>query len=545
MRHEECGIQNEGLGSANQFHIPHSTFHFKAVEVIMIATTGLYPILVVEDNQDLVMGLQDLLRHDGYAVTVAGTVATAIELVRTRRFNAILLDLGLPDGDGLDVLKESQRLDPFLPVVIVTAHISPDRTVGSLAQGAYAYLTKPYEREELRHTLRRAIGVKELAVKVEQTEHLLSQSEERFRSLVDSATDAIVVADHRGFIISWNRSATKLFGYADEEAIGQPLTLLMPARYHQAHKQGLARMESTGKGRVMGSVIEVQGLKKDGTEFPIELSLATWKSIDHRYYSGTIRDISERRQAEIAIRQKERLLQDIVNNTTAVIYVKHNDGRYLLINHRFEQLFHITMEQIAGRTDHEIFPQDIADTFRTNDLTVLELNKTIEYEEQAPHEDGLHTYISIKFPLYDQNGKPFATCGISTDITERKRVEDELRASDAKSRLTLTTSQVGLWDWDLQTGHIYWSPQVDRILGLSDRAWPRTKNELLARAHPDDREIVALAMRNALEPQRADVTFELRALQPDGSIQCCIWTGEVIRDGDGKSVHILGTVRAT
>lgn len=101
----------------------------------MVSTAKIHSILIVEDNQDLVMGLQDLLHHDGYAVTAAGTIATALKLVRAHRFNAILLDLGLPDGDGLEVLKESQRLDPSLPVVIVTAHISTDRTVGSLAQG--------------------------------------------------------------------------------------------------------------------------------------------------------------------------------------------------------------------------------------------------------------------------------------------------------------------------------------------------------------------------------------------------------------------------
>ncbi|HSQ92087.1 MAG TPA: response regulator, partial [Nitrospiraceae bacterium] len=158
----------------------------------MNAETPRYSVLVVEDNPDLVMGLQDFLHYDGYAVTVAGTVAHAIELVRTHRFNAIILDLGLPDGDGLAVLKETQGLDSSPPVVIVTAHISADRTVGSLAQGAFAYLTKPYDREELRHTLRRAIGVKELAAKAERTESLLTESEERFRSLVESASDAIL-----------------------------------------------------------------------------------------------------------------------------------------------------------------------------------------------------------------------------------------------------------------------------------------------------------------------------------------------------------------
>ena len=90
-------------------------FHFEAVEVTMGTATHRHSVLVVEDNEDLVIGLQDLLHHDGYTVTVTGTVAGAIELVRTHHFNAVLLDLGLPDGDGLEVLQEAQRLDPYSP----------------------------------------------------------------------------------------------------------------------------------------------------------------------------------------------------------------------------------------------------------------------------------------------------------------------------------------------------------------------------------------------------------------------------------------------
>jgi PAS domain S-box-containing protein len=511
----------------------------------MVAAAGPYAVLVVEDNQDLVIGLQDMLHHDGYAVTVAGTVAGAIELVRAHYFNAILLDLGLPDGDGLDVLRETRRLDPSLPVVIVTADISRDRTVGSLMEGAFAYLTKPYDREELRHTLRRAIGVKELAVKVERTEYLLTESEERFRSLVGSATDAIVVADRRGFILSWNRSAFKLFGYAEEEVIGQPLTMLMPARYRHAHEQGLAHIESTGKGRVMGSVIELHGLKKDGTEFPIELSLGTWNTAASNFYSGIIRDISARKKTEDALHRSEQLLRNMADNTTAVIYVKDIDGRFLFTNRRFEQLFQLTTEQIVGHTNHEIFPPEIADAFRANDLQVLERNSTMEYEEQAPHEDGMHTYLSIKFPLRDDTGKPYATCGISTDITERKCIEDNLRSLTEHLRLALNSAEVGTWNWDLQTDQIYWSSQVGRLLSPSDGARPRTKNDWLALVYREDRESMARSMRQAMDHLGTNAVFEHRVMKQNGSVQRCVWTGEIIRDLDGRALHILGTVRAT
>src|SRR5512146_2180682 len=234
---------------------------------MMVTSTGPYSVLIVDDNQDIVAGLQDLLQHDGYSVSVAGTCSSAKALIRLERFNAILLDLGLPDGDGLDVLKEVQHLDASLPVIIITAHIATERTVGSLVKGAFAYLTKPYNREELRQTLRRAIGVKELAVKAERAEQSLTESEHRFRSLVESASDAIVVANSRGTIVSWNRAASRLFGYASEEMIGQQLTVLMPVRYRHAHEKGLARIEATGESRVIGSVVELHGLRKDGQEF--------------------------------------------------------------------------------------------------------------------------------------------------------------------------------------------------------------------------------------------------------------------------------------
>ncbi|MDH4187206.1 MAG: PAS domain S-box protein [Nitrospira sp.] len=510
----------------------------------MDVATSPCSILVVEDNPDLVIGLLDLLRHDGYAVTSTGTVAGAIELVRARQFNAILLDLGLPDGDGLEVLKETQRQDPSLPVVIVTAHISQDRTVGSLTEGAFAYLTKPYHREELRQTLRRAIDAKELAIKAKHAEHRLTESEERFRSLVESASDAIVVSDRHGLIVSWNRSAATLFGYTDQEAIGRALTILMPERYHLAHREGLARMESAGVGRVIGSVVELHGLKRDGTEFPIELSLATWSTVTGNFYSGIIRDLTERKKTDDALRRSNQLLKHIVDNTTAVIYVKDPDGRYLLANRQFERIFHLTADQIIGHTDHDILPRESADAFRANDLAVLAQDRTVEYEETAPLPDGPHTYISIKFPLRDQTGIPYATCGISTDITDRKRIEHNLRAHEEQLRHTLASTAAGGWDWDCQTGRFCWSQQVDSLLGVTDGLKPRSREEWLNLIHPDDRHTVAQAMDRAIEQPGAELMLEHRVIRQDGTSQWFVWTGQILRDHTGKAVHLLGMVRA-
>jgi PAS domain S-box-containing protein len=127
--------------------------------------------------------------------------------------------------------------------------------------------------------------------------------------VVQSAQDAIIVTDGTGTIISWNRAACTIFGYEEQEVIGRSLCLLMPERYREAHLMGLRRFLATGESYIMGRTAEFPGLRKDGREFPAEISLATWTTENGRYFSGILRDISERKQVEAFISRKEERLQ--------------------------------------------------------------------------------------------------------------------------------------------------------------------------------------------------------------------------------------------
>lgn len=140
-------------------------------------------------------------------------------------------------------------------------------------------------------------------------------------------------------------------------------------------------------------------------------------------------EVIERKQAQELLRDSQQRLQAILDNSFAVIYLKDAQGRYLLINQRYETLFHVQRDAILGRTDHDIFPKLMADAFRANDERAIQSRNAITIEEIAPQDDGLHTYVTIKFPLLDARGEVYGVCGISTDITERKRAEAELRAS--------------------------------------------------------------------------------------------------------------------
>jgi PAS domain S-box-containing protein len=139
----------------------------------------------------------------------------------------------------------------------------------------------------------------------------------------------------------------------------------------------------------------------------------------------------ERDQVQKELHASEQRLQAILDSTTAVVYAKDTQGRYLVINRQFEELFHTSRQHMMGKTDLDVFPREAAEVLRANDRKVLEAGYPIEFEETVPHDDGIHTYISIKFPLYDSAGVPYASCGISTDITERRRAERRLAAQFA------------------------------------------------------------------------------------------------------------------
>lgn len=159
---------------------------------------------------------------------------------------------------------------------------------------------------------------------------------------------------------------------------------------------------------------------------------------------GMNRDVTEQRLASAALARSERQLEDIIDNSPAVIYLKGIDGRYLLINHRYETLFHVTRENVIGKSDLDLFSPEAAKAFRENDQRVIEEGESILVEETAPQDDGPHTYVSVKFPLRDLTGEIYAVGGVSTDITNRKRQEENLKTLNnelMKANANLRTTQ--------------------------------------------------------------------------------------------------------
>ena len=226
------------------------------------------------------------------------------------------------------------------------------------------------------------------------------------------------------------------------------------------------------------------------------------------------------------LRQSEERLRAITDNANAVIFLKDVQGRYLHVNRYYEQLFHITNAELAGKTDYDVFPHDMASAFTKNDQTVLSSGRPLEVEELVPQDGGVHTYLSVRFPLQNSEGGIYAVCGIATDISERKKEEAERLALQTKLRDSidayhsmLATTLDGFWELD----------RSGRLTNVNDtycRQSGYTHEELIG-MHISDIEAIESAAdaeeHNRRIKERGSDQFESKHRRKDGSI----WEVEV------------------
>ncbi|MEO6079731.1 MAG: PAS domain S-box protein [Steroidobacteraceae bacterium] len=229
-----------------------------------------------------------------------------------------------------------------------------------------------------------------------------------------------------------------------------------------------------------------------------------------------LRSRAERALAELD--RSQHLLAAVVDNSAAVIYVKDLQGRYLLVNRRYEEIFHLGPPQILGKTDHELFAAEDADRFRTMDRRVAASDAALTEEEVVPLIDGLHTFISVKSQLRDPSGAVYGIFGISTDITERRRAEETTRRFAA----IVESSEDAIISKTLQGIITSWNPGAEKLFGFSSK------------------EAIGMPMQMLIPPER--LQEEPQILQRIG-LGDSIDHFETVRVGkDGRRIDISATI---
>ena len=229
-----------------------------------------------------------------------------------------------------------------------------------------------------------------------------------------------------------------------------------------------------------------------------------------------------------ALRESEARLQAVLDNALSVIYVKDLDGKFVLVNRAFASLLDISKEEIIGKTGHDLYPANEADVFQKNDRAALEAGMPVQTEEILRREDGIHTFISSKVPLRDANGKIYALCGISTDITQRKQAEDELRQRKHEVEAAVHTNQLIM---DNSRDVICTTDAAGNFLTVSAACkalWGYKREELIGRAYidlvfPPDIPKTEQAAANIMAGGTVS-DFENRYVRKDGSLVHVMWS---------------------
>ncbi len=251
------------------------------------------------------------------------------------------------------------------------------------------------------------------------------RAEERLRQTqfaMEQAVEAIYWIDSEAKILYANEAASLMVGYSREELLGMTVHDLNPD-FPASLWPGF--WEETRRNKTMS--LETNHRAKDGRLIPIDIRVSFLAYEGQEFHCAFVRDITEHKQIENSLRDSEERFRTFLDHAPNAMFMKTNDGHYFFTNRCFEGLCHSDREHIIGKTDAELFPSDTADQFRANDRQVIETGKAIEFEETTSNGNDLHTNIVVKFPVRDRTGQIYATGGIVTDITARKRMELKLQ----------------------------------------------------------------------------------------------------------------------
>lgn len=222
-----------------------------------------------------------------------------------------------------------------------------------------------------------------------------------------------------------------------------------------------------------------------------------------------------KKKFEMDLIKNENLLQSIIDNTTNPISVKKLNGEYILVNKQYQLLFESKEKNLIGKTNHDFLPKEIADTYRSSDLEAIKAGEEIHIEETLEQSDGLHTYLSVKFPLFDSSNRAYAIGNISTDITERKRNEQSLIAADTFFNLSIDSLVIASKDRFVKV-----NPSLSKLLGYSDQ-------ELLEKPFTEFiyREDLPMTEKEIekLEKGINLINFKNRWVCKDGSVKWLSW----------------------
>ncbi len=443
-------------------------------------------ILIVDDEVEACKAIGLALKAKKYNNFSAHNGADAIEIIKNQKPDVVLLDIRMPGIDGIETLQRIRKFDKHCIIIMLTGVDNPDTIITAIREGAGDFIRKPVMFPTLLHAIDIAMDKRHLTLEnrryQDKLEELVLQqtkdirdSEARLKAVTSSVNDAIIMIDDHDLVIFWNPAAELMFQYTADGILGRKLSeFIIPEKYRESHETSVEAFSHTGKGKVINNTVELSALRKDNTEFPIELSLSAIKIAGQWNAVGIIRDITARKIAEEKFRDNEERLARIVETIAEGIYIVDRSGKIVFANKEAESIFGMSRDELRKRSynDNRWSVRKLdGEPFSEEDYPFNRVQKMngpvhgIEFITNDPA--GGEMIVSVNAaPLYDSSGAFQGMVATQANITERKRAERQLSLAHIENEQLLSALPLALVSMDKDLLILKWNNAAESTMGI-------------------------------------------------------------------------------
>jgi PAS domain S-box-containing protein len=500
-----------------------------------------YRVLMVEADPLLLETHAAVLRAVGMEVLTLSQPLRILDVLNGFNPDVVVLDVHMPEATGPELAAVLRERDAYLrlPVLFLSAEADINEQLLALNLSGDDVLQKPVQSDHLVSAVNaRARRARQNATIRQQLETTLYEREREHLALNHHAI--VSIADAAGNLTYVNDKFCEISGYARGELIGQSHILLdsdeQPAEFYQDVWHTLA------SGRVWKG--EVCNRRKDGSRYWAETTIMPFLNSDGiPYQYVSIRtDISALKENELSLRLQSRAMESSVNGIL-IADARAADMPLIYVNPAFERISGYSAEEVLGRNCRFLHTDDRAQPGLEEIRAALHERRAGSALLRNYRKSGelFWNHLTVA-PVRNAAGDVTHFIGVSNDVTERKRAEQAAEAHKERLRRGQLFANIGTWDWNVQTGELYWTERIAPLFGYPVGELETAYDNFLNAIHPDDRQAVIDAVTACIE---RDVPYEIehRVVWPDGTVRWLLERGAVARDADGKPLQMLGVVQ--
>jgi PAS domain S-box-containing protein len=458
-------------------------------------------------------------------LTAVEQLTAGVDRIGAEAFDVVLENLGLPDSTGLETFERLAALAPRTPIVVLTGVADEYAALGGVRLGTQDYLVKGQVDGEVPYSAVR------YAMERREAARALRESEQRYRLVTSTVRDAIITIGAESRVVFANPAAQTLFGYSHDELIGRSQFDLIPPRLHEPYGRALEQYRATGQPGVSKGLVDTIALRRDGTEFPVEIRLGHVEERGVQLLTGVIRDVTERRGAEGALRESEARYHALFDGAPVGLYRSLPDGTLLDVNPMLVELLRAENREALLRVNARDLYVDTGDRERWQE----EMDRgdaVVGFEARLRSLNGETIWVrETARRIRQPDGLPAYYAGALFDIGVRKRAEADLLASERRLQTLFETVKLIVIGLGADGRIEYVNPFFVELTGYTrDEIVGRPFLELMPPSIREQRR----AVFQELMHEEAHHHTRSAILTKAGAERLISWHNSVVRDADGR-----------